>query len=262
TSAQALANELGCYEDTWFETAYTVCGPDFNAEMLRYYFGPETPFRFVAPGISPGTRQQATEPCQAARFRRRQAWAASPRKPHAQKTGESGGLRGGPGGNPTAVLTIDADAPNMCRRMEGPLCALAGKRTELPERFLRDPAAGDLVNRLAIFAEKAAASVREVEDDVVQTIPVGFVPVLVRRHTRGRHATVVHEAQTINGSVGCKVEAPNVDEFTPSQVYGLHGQPNAIRPEIFRSGPQPRCRAGRRTCGVSRVTGRDEFMVE
>ena len=40
TSAHALANELGCYEDTWFETAYTVCGPDFNAEMVRYYFGP------------------------------------------------------------------------------------------------------------------------------------------------------------------------------------------------------------------------------
>jgi replication-associated recombination protein RarA len=52
TCAQALAHDLGCYADPFFEAAYTVCGADFNAEAVRRYFGPETPFRFKLPSYN------------------------------------------------------------------------------------------------------------------------------------------------------------------------------------------------------------------
>jgi len=49
TCAHALANDLGC-KDGWLESVYVVCGANFDAETARHYFGPESPFRFVAPG--------------------------------------------------------------------------------------------------------------------------------------------------------------------------------------------------------------------
>jgi replication-associated recombination protein RarA len=50
TAAYALAQAVGCYQDQWFETVYTVCGADFNAETVRHYFGGNTPFRLIPPG--------------------------------------------------------------------------------------------------------------------------------------------------------------------------------------------------------------------
>jgi replication-associated recombination protein RarA len=48
SAAQAIARQLGCYDDV-FETAYTICGADLDADSIRRWFGPETPFRFRAP---------------------------------------------------------------------------------------------------------------------------------------------------------------------------------------------------------------------
>jgi len=50
TTAYALAHELGCYHDAWFESVYPVSGARFDMATLRYYFGPETPFRFRTAG--------------------------------------------------------------------------------------------------------------------------------------------------------------------------------------------------------------------
>ena len=49
-SAYALAAELGCYSDHWFETVHTVCGADLTADAMRRWFGNESPFRLRAPG--------------------------------------------------------------------------------------------------------------------------------------------------------------------------------------------------------------------
>jgi len=48
TAAQAIARQLGCYDDV-FETAYTICGADLDADSIRHWFGSESPFRFRAP---------------------------------------------------------------------------------------------------------------------------------------------------------------------------------------------------------------------
>jgi len=49
TAAHALANDLGC-DAGWLQSCHTVCGADLTAETVRHYFGPESPFRFAAPG--------------------------------------------------------------------------------------------------------------------------------------------------------------------------------------------------------------------
>ena len=49
-TAEALAHDLGCYTDKWWQTVYTVCAADFTVDAVRHWFGPETPFRFRAPG--------------------------------------------------------------------------------------------------------------------------------------------------------------------------------------------------------------------
>jgi hypothetical protein len=46
----ALAAELGCYSDHWFETVHTVCGADLTADAMRRWFGHESPFRLRTPG--------------------------------------------------------------------------------------------------------------------------------------------------------------------------------------------------------------------
>jgi replication-associated recombination protein RarA len=46
TSALALAHDLGCTDEGWGQSLFIECGADFNADKVRSYFGPETPFRY------------------------------------------------------------------------------------------------------------------------------------------------------------------------------------------------------------------------
>lgn len=50
SAAFALARELGAYEDPWWETVHVVSGSEFDVGEARRLFGPESPFRYRAPG--------------------------------------------------------------------------------------------------------------------------------------------------------------------------------------------------------------------
>ena len=49
-SADCFLQEIGCYQESGWNSAYIEAGPDFDISTARHYFGPETPFRYVAAG--------------------------------------------------------------------------------------------------------------------------------------------------------------------------------------------------------------------
>ncbi len=49
-AADCFLHEIGCYQESGWDSAYIEAGPDFDIATARHYFGPETPFRYVAAG--------------------------------------------------------------------------------------------------------------------------------------------------------------------------------------------------------------------
>jgi hypothetical protein len=45
-----LAKALRAYEDPWWETVYPLSGAEFDVAQARHFFGPDSPFRYRAPG--------------------------------------------------------------------------------------------------------------------------------------------------------------------------------------------------------------------